>query len=201
MEVESTRQNRDMKLRYREKQTENSVAYLEQTIWRFAVEQFAEQGHFIKLLNPIFSFRNREPFVNEKEGVGCRVFCMFPGRGKGQASGFDDVDPMISRHLSTGLTCVFSVTDEPAFISQAHLVVNEARPVDINESGINEKEIKREWDGPLVRAVRARPVGDVAAREWAMESVTCAAVVLLENSEIEIKIKSSMAMPMAMAKP
>ena len=53
------------------------------------------------------------------------MFCMFPGRGKGQASGFDDVDPMISRHLSTGLTCVFSVTDEPAFISQAHLVVNE----------------------------------------------------------------------------
>ncbi|XP_048604630.1 glutathione S-transferase T3-like [Brassica napus] len=34
-----------------------------------------------------------------------------------------------------------------------------------------------------------------------MESVTCAAVVLLENSEIEIKIKSSMAMAMAMTFP
>ncbi|WZZ31333.1 LOW QUALITY PROTEIN: hypothetical protein YC2023_014734 [Brassica napus] len=65
-----------------------------------------------------------------------------------------------------------------------------ARPEDINGSRINEKEIKRELDGPLVRAVRARPVGDVAAREWAMESVTCSAVVLLENSEIEIKNKN-----------
>ena len=46
-----------------------------------------------------------------------------------------------------------------------------ARPVVLNASIINEKEIKREWDGPLLRAVRARPVGDVAAREWAMESV------------------------------
>lgn len=81
MEVESTRQNRDMKLRYREKQTENSVAYLEQTIWRFAVEQFAEQGHFIKLLNPIFSFRNREPFVNvripESEAESCLFLNLF----------------------------------------------------------------------------------------------------------------------------
>ncbi|WZZ89366.1 hypothetical protein YC2023_117945 [Brassica napus] len=42
----------------------------------------------------------------------------------------------------------------------------------------------------IVRAARARPVGDVAAREWAMESVTCLTVFLLENSEIEIKNKN-----------
>ncbi|KAG2280363.1 hypothetical protein Bca52824_051583 [Brassica carinata] len=112
---------------------------------------------------------------------------MFPGRGKGQASGFDDVDPMISRHLSTGLTCVFSVTDEPAFISQAHLVVNEVLVKPVSKARLILLWFVQRVGRAFSKGRSARPRDDGHER---MESVTCAAVVLLENSEIEIKNKN-----------
>jgi len=60
-----------------EKQTENSVAYLEQTIWRLAVEQFAKQCHFIKVLKPLFEFQKSTTFDFSFDYRICSERCSF----------------------------------------------------------------------------------------------------------------------------